>query len=170
MSHTSTYEPAFRRRREEKTDYTKRLAQLKSGKHRLVVRKSNNSTIVQIVRFEEKGDVMVSAANSRELKEFGWKMHCGNLPAAYLAAFLCCKKAGKKGPAEAILDIGLSTPVHGSRVFAALKGAVDSGMKIKCDEKVFPSADRFSGKHISEDAAKQFIAVKDAIEKKYGGK
>ncbi|MDP6670941.1 MAG: 50S ribosomal protein L18, partial [archaeon] len=53
-----------------------------------------------------------------------------------------------------ILDIGFNTPVHGSRVFAALKGAIDNGLDVKADEKALPSEDRVSGKHIEEYAKK----------------
>ncbi|MBU0662124.1 MAG: 50S ribosomal protein L18 [Candidatus Diapherotrites archaeon] len=170
MSHTSTYETPFRRRREDKTNYVKRFAMLKSGMPRLVVRKSNNTTIVQLAEFVEKGDVMLAVANSHELKALGWKGHGGNLPAAYLTGMLCGKRAldGKfKGNEGGVIaDIGLNTPVHGSRVFAAIKGAIDAGLKVKCDEKAFPAEDRIGGKHISDDVAAQFSAVKDAIAKK----
>ncbi|MEM4756409.1 MAG: hypothetical protein QW594_04745, partial [Candidatus Woesearchaeota archaeon] len=47
---------AFRRRRSGKTNYTKRLGLLKSGKPRLVVRKTNTAFIVQLVKHQPNGD------------------------------------------------------------------------------------------------------------------
>ena len=49
MADSPIYKVSFRRRREKKTDYAKRLALVKSGKFRLVVRKSNSDTYAQIV-------------------------------------------------------------------------------------------------------------------------
>ncbi|MFH1257197.1 MAG: 50S ribosomal protein L18 [Candidatus Diapherotrites archaeon] len=168
MTHKTTYTMPFRRRRGEKTNYKKRLALLKSGKPRLVVRKTNANFLAQIVKFMPKGDETVASANSSELKKFGWNSHKGNLPTAYLVGFACALKAKKKEVKEAVLDIGLYTPVHGSRVFAALKGAVDAGMQIALDEKVFPKEERLKGKHISEKIAQEFEKAKKEIELKIG--
>ena len=49
MSTSTTFKVKFRRRRELKTDYRKRLAMLKGNKPRLVVRKSNNAMTVEVV-------------------------------------------------------------------------------------------------------------------------
>lgn len=168
MSSGPTYRVKFRRRRELKTDYKKRLALLKSGKPRLVVRKSNNATIAEVVSYEQKGDKVNAFFTSLALKKKGWKGHTGNIPSAYLAGYACAKEALKAGVKEAVLDIGLLSPVHGSGVFAALKGAIDAGLKVKADEKVFPSAERASGKHISEETTRNFEEVKNAIDKEFG--
>src|SRR3989338_631151 len=168
MSTSPTYVVKFRRRRESKTDYRKRLALLKSGKQRLVVRKGNNSVTVEVVSYDPKGEKVSEFFTSAALKKLGWKGHSGNLPAAYLAGYACAKKAVKSGVEEAVLDIGLLSPVHGSRPFAALKGAIDAGLKIPCDATVFPKAERINGKHISEDAVKDFNALKAAIDKEFG--
>jgi len=169
VSTSPTYKVKFRRRREMKTDYKKRLALLKSSKQRLVVRKSNNGTVVELVTYKPAGDIVESFFSTRGLKKFGWSGHTGNLPAAYLAGYACAKKALKSAKSkDAVLDIGLCSPVHGSRIFAALKGAIDAGMKIPCDEKVFPKADRFSGKHISEQVVKNFDQAKSALDKEFG--
>lgn len=170
MSRKSTYEMGFRRRREEKTNYVKRLGMLKCGQMRLVVRKSNNNTTVQMVKYEKRGDEIIASAISKELAGFGWGAHTGNVPSAYLTGLLCGFRARKKGTESAILDIGLNTPVHGSRIFAALKGAVDAGLKVKCDESVFPSAERVCGKHINEKVSEQFEKVKAEIAGRQGGK
>ena len=70
---------------------------------------------------------------------------------------------------KAIIDIGLQTPAHGSRLYAAVKGAIDSGMEIPCSEEVLPPEDRLKGKHIQEHAktSKQFKNVPIDIEKAF---
>lgn len=163
-----TYKVKFRRRRELKTDYKKRLALLKSKKPRLVVRRSNNTTIVEVVSYKPSGDVVNAFFSSTRLRKLGWVGHTGNLPAAYLAGYACARSALKAGIKEGVLDIGLISPVHGSGVFCALKGAIDAGMKIPCDEKVFPPQDRISGRHIGEQASRNFDEIKRVIEKEFG--
>ncbi len=167
MTKKSTYSVPFRRRREEKTNYKKRLAILKSNKLRFVVRKSNNNTATQIIRYKKEGDETIAAALSNELKKFGWKMHKGNIPAAYLTGFLCGLRAKEKNVEDAILDIGLNAPIHGSIIFAAEKGAVDAGIRIAGDENVFPAEERLTGKHISEEVGRQVSKTKEEIIKKF---
>jgi len=43
-----SYVVYYRRRREGKTDYAKRLALVKSGKTRMVVRRSNKGLVIQL--------------------------------------------------------------------------------------------------------------------------
>ena len=137
----------FRRRHEQRTDYKKRLRLLLSGKTRLVVRKTLKNYLVQFVDYESKGDKILVAANSIELKKFGWKLSTGNTSAAYLTGFLCGMKAKDKVK-EAILDIGLRTSTKGGSIYAVLKGAVDAGVAIPHDASMLPSVDRIAGKHI----------------------
>ncbi|MFH1586930.1 MAG: 50S ribosomal protein L18 [Candidatus Diapherotrites archaeon] len=170
MSHKSTYATPFRRRKEQKTNYKKRLALLKSKQLRLVVRKSNNNLIAEVVEYFKAGDKTRVFVHSNELKDFGWTRHAGNIPAAYLTGYLCGKKAVKEKIESAILDMGLNTPVHGSRIFAGLKGAIDGGLKIKADEKVFPSGERIRGGHISPESEKNFQETLENINKKFGEK
>ena len=138
-----------RRHREGRTDYHQRLELLKSREPRLVVRKSLNCFYCQIVRYEEKGDKVIASAVSSELKDFGWKFHGGNTPAAYLTGLLCAERAKKHKVSKAILDIGLYKITPGNTLFSALKGAVDGGLNIPYNEKILPSEDRISGKHIA---------------------
>ncbi|MBU1120841.1 50S ribosomal protein L18 [Candidatus Micrarchaeota archaeon] len=175
MSKTSTFKMKFKRRMKGKTDYSKRLGLLKSKKPRLVVRKSNNNVLTQIIEYSSSGDKVLVSGHSKELKKLGWKMHKGNIPAAYLTGMLCGLRAKKKNVSEAVLDIGRLTPVHGSVVFAVLKGVVDAGISIPFDEKAFPSQERVSGKEIQkylsslseEEKKKRFPAyVKEGIEGK----
>lgn len=146
---STTYETKFRRRREGKTDYAKRLNLLKSGTPRFVVRKSNNHMKIQIISYEPKGDNVLISAFSKELRDYGWKGHCGNLSAAYLTGLLAGLKAKKMGITQTVADIGMVMPVHGSASFAAVKGGIDAGLEMPADEEAFPSADRLSGKHVS---------------------
>ena len=46
-------------------------------------------------------------------------------------------------------------------------GAADAGIKIESDENVFPSEDRIAGKHISEEAERQFAKTREEIMKKF---
>ena len=146
----AVYTMHFRRRREGKTDYAKRLALVKGGKTRLVVRKTNRSIIAQFVNYSEKGDVTVASATSKELQKHGFTGKC-NSPSAYLTGLLAGRKALKKGVKEFILDVGLQSATKGSVVFAVLKGAVDAGLKTNFGEEKMPSQDRISGKHLNAD-------------------
>lgn len=139
-----------RRKREGKTDYKVRLKLLKSRKPRFVVRKSLNNVICQIVKFYPEGDKVVVSANSKELKKFGWKFNCSNLPSAYLTGLLCAEKAKKHKVSEAILDLGLCESTPGNRLYSALKGALDGGLEIPHSEEILPKPERVSGQHISQ--------------------
>ena len=168
MKRGKTYIVPHRRRREGKTDYRKRLAMLKSRKLRFVVRKSNQAVTCQIVEYGPKGDKTIVTVDTFALKKLGWTESTGNIPAAYLTGMLCAKIAKEKGVEEAILDIGLNTSTKGSRIFAALKGAVEGGLDIPHSEEVLPPADRLSGKHIPEKGekiAKEFEEVRKKIGK-----
>jgi large subunit ribosomal protein L18 len=139
MAHKKVFVVPFRRKRQGKTDYKKRLALLKSGSLRLVIRKSNKHMQAQLVKYGEKGDLVLETVTSKHLKEYGWDMNTGNMSAAYLVGLLIGKKAEGK---EAIIDLGLQTPISGSKLFAVLKGAVDGGLKIKYSDEVLPSEER----------------------------
>jgi len=164
MARNAIYRVKMRRRREGKTNYRKRLAYLKSGKPRAVVRKTLRYIIVQIVEYHDDGDKILVGVTSSHLKKYGWNGSFKNTPAAYLTGYLAGKLALKKGINEAVLDIGLQSPVKGSRVFAALKGLVDAGLDVPHSEEVYPSEDRIKGEHISEEIAKMFEEVKAKME------
>ena len=152
----------FKRRRENRTNYRKRLSLLKSKKTRLVIRRSLSNISVQFINFIPAGDQTVAEANSTELKKLGW-VRTGNVPASYLTGLLAGKKAKNKKIEEAVLDMGLQISTKGSRIYAALKGVLDSGIKVPCSEEILPSEDRIRGKHISKDLEKQFDEVKNKI-------
>jgi len=152
LAHGSKYKVAFRRRREGKTDYSARLKLVDLDKNRLVVRVSNANVIVQIIKYGENGDETIVSAHTKELQKLGWLGGTKNTSAAYLTAYLCGKKSLAKGVNSAVLDIGLKSSVKGSKVFAALKGAVDAGLDVPHGESVIPGEDRISGEHIAEYA------------------
>lgn len=157
------YLTQFKRRREKKTNYKRRLALIKSGKTRLVIRKSLSNISVQFINYKPEGDYTIISTVSTELKKLGWNK-TGNVPAAYLTGFLAGKKAKEKKIEEAILDLGLQTSTKGSRIYAALKGVLDAGVKIPHSKDILPSEDRIKGKHISEEIVKQFENTKKKIE------
>jgi large subunit ribosomal protein L18 len=152
MRRKKTYRIPHRRKREGKTDYRLRLKLLKSGKPRFVVRRSSNNMTCQIIDYETMGDKVLVSSDSKILGKFGWKFHCGNLPSAYLTGLLCALKARKDGINEAILDIGLYSSSPGNRLYSALKGALNGGLKIPCSEEIFPKPERIRGEHIAKYA------------------
>ncbi|MCR4368329.1 MAG: 50S ribosomal protein L18 [archaeon] len=168
MSDGPNYKVKFRRRRDFKTNYTKRLALLKSGKARLVVRKTNAGMVCEVTEYKPLGDMVKAFQSASSLKKLGWKANTGNIPSAYLCGYACAKKALKAGVTEAVLDIGLATPIHGGRIFAALKGAIDAGLSVPADAAVFPKEDRANGKHIGIETAKNLEEAKKTIDKEFG--
>lgn len=131
------------------TNYKKRVASLKSGMRRLVVRKSNRGISLQIVEYEKSGDRILASSSSKELKGLGWEPRC-NIPTAYLTGMLLGNKLKDKS-SEYILDIGLYRPIKGSVIFAAAKGFSDCGQKLH-NSIEFDEA-RLKGAHIAKYAA-----------------
>ncbi|MDP3742678.1 MAG: 50S ribosomal protein L18 [Candidatus Micrarchaeota archaeon] len=140
----------FRRRRQGRTNYVKRLALLKSGLPRLVVRKLNKGVLVQLIQYSMTGDQTICQASSRDLEAFGF-VGKRNVPSAYLTGFLLGKKAVAKGVTEVVADFGLHTVSKGGILFATVKGAIDAGIKTKLGEEMLPSQQRITGKHINTD-------------------
>ncbi len=137
----------FRRRREGKTDYKSRLALLKAKEPRLVIRKTNKYITAQIVKSKEAQDSTECYIHSKELKKLGWNLSFKNVSAAYLTGFLIAHKAKKKGIKKAIIDIGFYRSSKGSKLYAVIKGALDYGLEINCNEKVLPNYERIKGTH-----------------------
>jgi len=143
---------AFRRRREGKTDYRARYKMIETGKPRLVVRITTYHVIAQIINVGMEGDETLVSAHSKQLQKMGWKGATANTAAAYLTGYLCGKRALKAGITEAVLDIGMRPAIRGSKVFAALKGAVDAGLNVPHGEAILPDESRIRGEHIKEYA------------------
>jgi large subunit ribosomal protein L18 len=107
-----------------------------------------------ISRASDIGDYTLVHVSSEHLRRYGWKGGPKNTPAAYLVGYLCGLQSVRDGVKEAILDIGRHAARRGARVFAALKGALDAGLKVPHDGEMLPSEDRIMGKHIAEYAAR----------------
>ncbi len=152
MARGPTYRVLFRRRREGKTDYYVRMKLLRSGKPRLVIRKTLNNIVVQVTNAKPEGDHVIASAFSKELRKQGWLGGSGNTPSAYLTGHLAGLRVSKRGVKEAVLDLGLVSPSSGSRIFAALKGFVDAGVNVNHDKSILPSDERIRGEHIASYA------------------
>ncbi|MEM4259483.1 MAG: 50S ribosomal protein L18 [Candidatus Pacearchaeota archaeon] len=143
-----------RRRLEAKTDYKSRLALLKSEKPRLVIRKTNKYIIVQIIASESAQDKVVTGATSKILLSRGappeLKGCLKSLGAAYLTGYIVGNQALKLGIKDAIVDIGMHMNTKNSRIYAALKGALDAGLKIPHDEKILPQIDSIKTEKIAK--------------------
>ncbi|NOZ81233.1 MAG: 50S ribosomal protein L18 [DPANN group archaeon] len=139
----------FRRKREGRTNYKKRLSMLKSRKLRLVIRPSMKHMTVQLVSYAPDGDKVLAGVHSSRLRKLGWKLSCGNLPSAYLSGYLLGKQAMKQNPGQVIVDTGLLPIVRASRLFAVAKGVKDAGIDIFVDESMLPPDDRLQGAHIA---------------------
>lgn len=163
MTHGPRYRVKPRRQREQRTDYRRRLALLKSRKTRIVVRKSIQQIIVQFVQYQADGDQVIASAVSSELRHMKWKYSLANTPAAYLTGLLAGQRAVAKGIEEGVLDIGRGAPSKGSKMFAALQGILDAGVDCPHDDGKLPSEDRIKGAHLQKEVSAQFETVKKTI-------
>ena len=159
----------FNRRNQGKTDYNLRLRLLKSGLTRMVVRKSNGGMMVSFSDYKVEGDKLLTSARAQDLKSFGNNLHGGNIVSAYLTGYLAGKRAVSKGlKSDVVVDFGLQKVMNGNRLYAAVKGAVDAGVKVRVSEEVFPAEDRLNGEHLNKEGVDKVIdSVKKEIDKKY---
>ncbi|MEM2056016.1 MAG: 50S ribosomal protein L18 [Thermoplasmatales archaeon] len=158
------YVMPLKRRRLMKTDYSKRLALIKSGIPRAVIRRSLQHSLVNITEFNEDGDRVLVHASTIDLKKFGWKAPTGNTPAAYLAGYLAGLRAKKKGIEKVIVDLGMQNVVKGSRLVSCVKGLRDAGLIVPFDEELFPDESRILGKHLRTVDEKGVEEVKKIME------
>ncbi|MFC2162938.1 50S ribosomal protein L18 [Candidatus Altiarchaeota archaeon] len=169
MATGAKYVVSYRRKREQKTDYRRRLDLLKSGLTRLIVRPSNKNITLQLVVYESNGDKIIGHAFSKELSGYGWSHSTSNLPAAYLTGLVLAKKVEGKVSGEIILDSGFHSSNKGSRIYAAVKGVIDGGLKVRVGDGVFPDESRIKGEHISshversKNITKDFEKARDSI-------
>jgi len=184
----SRFQVKYRRRRAGKTDYRARLRLVKQDKnkynthkYRLIVRFSNKNITCQVAYSTIQGDVVVAAAYSSELPEYGLKVGLSNYSAAYCVGLLvarrvltkfgladkyegCTEPTGEDYNVEALedgprpfyclLDAGLKRTSTGSKVFACLKGALDGGLDIPHNEKRFVG---FDGKELDAETLQKYI-------------
>lgn len=157
-----------KRRLEAKTDYKAREVLLRSKKPRLVFRKTNKYIIGQLITSKEAQDFVITGVVSNELLKYGWaKTASGSLksiPASYLTGYLMGKKMQDKGVNDVVYDIGMIRNVKGSRVYAFLKGVIDSGIILKAGD-IFPQEARIVGKHLVKEIKVQ--EIKSILDKKF---
>jgi large subunit ribosomal protein L18 len=158
-----------RRRKECKTNYSKRIKLLKGECPRIVFRKTNKYIIAEYVTSKEAQDKIEIGITSKELLKYGWpKEFQGSLKsisASYLTGFLIGKKIISMKKENPILDIGMIRNLHKTKVYAFLKGLVDSGIEMKYQKNVFPEKERIEGKNMKKDFSKTFNEIKSKIEK-----
>lgn len=189
-AYLSRYQTPFRRRAEGKTDYYARkrlITQAKnkyaSPKYRLVVRFTNKDIICQIVSSTLTGDVVLTAAYSHELPNYGIKHGLTNWSAAYATGLLVARRALKKlgldetyagveevegefelteavedapRPFKVYLDVGLQRTTTGAKVFGALKGASDGGLYVPHSPSRFPGWD-IEGEELDAEILRKYI-------------
>lgn len=117
-----------------------------------------------------RGDKVLCAADSSELKTYGLTAGLTNYAAGYCTGLLVARRLLKqigladvykandkrdghffnvvddmddeKRPFKALLDVGLAPTTTGARVFAVLKGACDGGINVPHKTKRFPGFQR----------------------------
>jgi large subunit ribosomal protein L18 len=157
-----------RRRRENKTDYGRRLKLLKSKKPRVVFRKTNKYVTSQYVLGEEAKDKVILGINSKKLLTLGWPKELEgslkSIPASYLTGYLMGKTIQKEKLEAPIVDLGMQRTIYKTKVYAFIKGLIDSGIEIACKKEAFPEEERLMGKNLIEDSTKFVEEVKSKIE------
>jgi len=159
-----------RRRKENKTDYAKRIKLLKSNSPRIIFRKSNRYIIAQYVISSRAQDKVITGTTSKVLLKYGWpldmKGSLKSIPASYLTGLYFGKSIIEKKLTTPIIDLGMIRNVKKSRAFAFIKGLVDSGVGIKHKEESFPDEERIKGKNLKRDFSVFFTKIKNNLEKK----
>ena len=129
------------------------------------------------------GDVTICSAYSHELPKFGMKAGLTNYAATYATGLLCARRLltkyglaetyegntddigqeyhveaedDERRPFKCFLDVGLVRTSTGSRVFAALKGAVDGGLDIPHNDKRYAGYD-LQDKSLDPDTLERYI-------------
>lgn len=158
-----------RRRRENKTNYSKRLKLLKSDRPRLVMRKSNAYVSVQYTLSNDAQDAIKFGLTSKALLKYGWpenfKGSLKSVSAAYLTGYLTAKKILKEKLETPIVDFGMQRVLYKTKIFGFLKGLIDAGLDVSCPEEAFPEEERIEGKNLKEDFSNYFNTIKSNIDK-----
>lgn len=156
-----------RRRKENKTDYLKRLKLLKSEIPRVVFRRTNKFIISEYIESKAAQDKVIFGLNSKKLNEYGWPKEAQgslkSISAAYLTGYLTGKTIIKKKMATPILDAGMNRSIHKNKMYSFLKGLIDSGIKIECKKEFFPEEERIKGEHLKNKIP--FNEIKSKIDK-----
>lgn len=150
-----------RRRHEGKTDYKSRFYLLKSGKARVVFRKTNRYLQGQVVISDIAQDKVLITVSTKDLVQYGWPEKLSgslkSLPAAYLMGYLLAKKSKVK---EGVLDIGLLSHVPKSRIYAFAKGMIEAGFNLPVKEDILPTDEMMNRK---EETAKLIKHLKEKL-------
>ena len=139
--------------------------------------------ICQVIYATIQGDVTICSAYSHELPKFGMKAGLTNYAATYATGLLCARRlltkcgldetyegntenlgddyhveaaADERRPFKCFLDTGLVRTSTGSRVFAALKGAVDGGLDIPHNDKRYAGYD-LQDKSLDTETLERYI-------------
>src|SRR3989338_2171328 len=155
----------FARKLSGRTNYRRRLALLKSGLPRLVIRKTLARIILQVVDFEAAGDKVRLTITSDMLRKLGWKHSCKNIPAAYLAGMLMGKMALSAKISKVVPDTGVQSITNGGKIFAALKGAKDAGLDVPVSDDVVPKGEVLTGARIAGKAAQSIAEDFEKLKK-----
>ena len=145
---------------------------------------TDRDLICQTTSPHNRGDAIVCTAYDRELPKYSVKVGLTNYTPAYCAGMLlACRLPGRFGidktyegqvevtgeeySVESIggqpgaftcyLDAGLARTTTGSKVFGALKGAVDGGLSIPHSTKRFPGYDSESKEFNAEVHRKRIM-------------
>lgn len=147
----------------------------RTPKYRFVVRRTKRDITCQIFSSDLTHDVCVQSAYAHELRRYGVKIGLTNYAAAYCTGLLLARRINNKfklkyegkveadgedfeveadpedkAPFKALLDVGLARTTTGSRIFGALKGAVDGGLNVPHNSKRFPGTE-VDGKEIKSN-------------------
>lgn len=149
------------------TDYGKRLKLLKSGKPRLVFRRTNKYVIAQYVLSKQAKDSIEFGITSKELLKYGWpeefKNSLKSIPASYFTGMLMAKKIISEKKQMPIVDFGMSKTFYKTGVFAFLKGLIEGGIEIDCKQEAFPDEEKIKGKNLKQDFSPNFEKIKQNI-------
>ena len=156
-----------RRRKENKTDYLKRLKLLKGEKPRIVFRKTNKFIISEYIVSKEAQDKVIIGFDSRKLNDYGWPKNAQgslkSITASYLTGYLIGKAIIKQNLEMPILDTGMNRAIHKNKIYAFIKGLIEAGIKINCKKEFFPEESRINGQHLKNKIP--FDEIKSKIDK-----
>ena len=85
--------------------------------------------------------------------------------ASYFTGYLIGKQIIKNKYEQPILDLGMIKTINKTKVYAFIKGLIDSGVKIKCPEECFPKQERIKGTNLKKDMSELFEKIKSQIDK-----
>ncbi|KAM7262569.1 hypothetical protein ACFE04_000252 [Oxalis oulophora] len=144
------FQVKYKRRREGKTDYRARIRLINQDKnkyntpkYRFVVRFSNKGIVAQITSASIAGDMVLAAAYSHELPQYGLEVGLANYAAAYCTGLLLARRVLKK--------LEMDTEYEGN-----VEGALDGGLDIPHSEKRFAGYTKES-KQLDADVHRKYV-------------